>query len=113
VSTAARTRPSTHATIYGYALKLGSYAVPCSAVSVIRDDSDDLWTVTASDVPLDALRLLRGAIGPSVEQFTLELTDHAGCAHRARGLIPRSAPQEAGYRLAGDDMSFVFKGRID
>ena len=106
-------RPTIHATIYGYALRLGSYAVPCAAVFAVRDDSDDLWTVTASDVPLDALRLLRGAIGPSVDQFTLELTDHAGCPHSARGFIPRSAPQEAGYRLSGDDLSFVFKGRLE
>jgi len=79
----------------------------------MRSGVDEPWTVKASDVPLDALRLLRGAIGPSVEQFTLELTDHAGRAHRACGFIPRSARQEAGFRLTGDDLIFVFRGRID
>jgi hypothetical protein len=109
----AYTRPVAHEAIFGSALRLGRFDVPCDGAVISRDDGRDLWTVKAYGVPLDALRPLRAAIGPLAREFEVCLTDHAGRVHEGRGRIPRTAPQELGYRLSGDDLSFLFEGRIE
>lgn len=101
-----------HESIFGPAILLGDFALPCSAVTMTRDGRSDAWTIKAFGVPTDALRPLRSAIGPSVTRFELSFMDHAGRPHRGRGVV-RRAPGDLGYRLAGDDLSFVFQGEID
>lgn len=101
-----------HEAISVYALRLGQFDLPCATIAVTRDGPDDRWTVRALDVPTDALRALRGAIGPGVGRFALEITDYAGKVHRTTGHIPR-APGELGYELLADTLTFEFEGHID
>lgn len=102
-----------HETISGYALRLGEFAVPCATVTATRDGSTDRWTIKAFDVPVDALRPLRGAIGPGVAEFVLRLTDYTDKVHESRGRIPRKATDEIGYALVMDDLVLIFEGHID
>ncbi len=102
-----------HEAISGYALKLGDFAVPCASATATRDDSSNQWTIKAFDVPVDALRPLRSAIGPGVAEFVLRLTDHTGREHESRGRIRRTSPLDVGFQLLGDDLTFVYVGHID
>ena len=77
------------------------------------DDSSNQWTIKAFDVPVDALRLLRSAIGRGVAEFVLRLTDHTGREHESRGRIRRTSPLDVGFQLLGDDLTFVYVGHID
>ena len=99
--------------IFGSALRLGTCSVPCDGAAIACNDSRDFWTVTAYGVPLDALRAVRAAIGPLAGQFELALTDQAGTVHWGVGQILRAAPDELGYYLVGDDLSFLFQGSIE
>jgi len=102
-----------HEAIFGPAILLRGFALPCSSVTMSRDGAGDAWAIKAFDVPTDALRPLRSAIGPAVGPFELCLTDHAGRQHRGRGVIQRATTGELGYRLTGDHLSLVFRGEID
>ena len=102
-----------HETISGYALKLGEFAVPCATVTATRDGSSDLWTIKAFDVPVDALRPLRSAIGPGVAEIVLRLTDYTDRVHESRGRIPRTAKGGLGYAMVMDDLILTFEGHID
>lgn len=102
-----------HEAISGYALRLGEFAVPCATVTASRDGSSDLWTIKAFDVPVDALRPLRSAIGPGVAELVLRLTDYTDRVHESRGRIPRTAAGELGYAMVMDDLILTFEGHID
>jgi hypothetical protein len=102
-----------HEAIFGSAILLGGFALPCSAVTMTRDGPSDVWAIRVLGLPTDALRPLRTAIGPSVARFSLSLTDYAGRVHRGHGVVLRSAAGELGYQLDGDDLTFSFQGDID